>query len=73
MSDDFENDKFLANEMAFIQDGCTSNDEVFAAPTIMKPDQRIAREPQPSLLINQFPNEWQRFVNSENDGWGSRV
>ena len=41
MSDDFENDKFLANEMAFIQDGCTSNDEVFAAPTIMKPDQRI--------------------------------
>ena len=26
------------------------------------------REPQSSLLINQFPNEWQRFVNSENDG-----
>ena len=20
----------------------------------------------------EFPNEWQRFVNSENDGWGSR-
>ena len=28
--------------------------------------------PNRRFLINQFPNEWQRFVNSENDGWGSR-
>ena len=32
----------------------------------------VPREPQPSLLIHQFPNEWQRFVNRENDSWGSR-
>ena len=25
------------------------------------------------FLINQFPNEWQRFINNENDGWGFRV
>ena len=28
--------------------------------------------PNRRFLINRFPNEWQRFVNSENDGWGSR-
>ena len=33
----------------------------------------ISLGPQPSLLINLFPNEWYRFVNNENNGWGSRV
>ena len=27
----------------------------------------------PRHMINQFPNECQSFVNSENDGWGSRA
>ena len=26
-----------------------------------------------AFLVNPFTNEWLRFVNSENDGWGSRA